>query len=650
MNRLTEDVRYIIELIRTEDDSRELYTLDAAKTDSVKLPTFGGRDDEDFVKFKVEVEEAFVQNRVSKSTKLKKLREVLTGQAKKLVPESLVGDIEKAWDVLDKAFGDPRRLMNYKKEALSRLGKLPSRGGRKAQVAWYLEVESLVKDILELGKKSSPLEKLAFNLDNIDVIIRMFPIHQERRLMKCEGEGRSQIEAILKEISEFREEAQRFQLLEENPATTNAPARGKAAITGWSDGYQYDEEDCFDDYGASGVQVNINKQIEGFVAYKPPRRDEECRICKTLEASGDTSELYDDHLHNYPTGCPRYIAMDVNERLTIAMSAKFCLWCHDPEYIFKSRDWDHINNKCPIVVRGKGKFSCKVDSCNQHMWVCLRHKKENLKGLLKFKDDIQSQYKLEFGFTVTALKMNAPSILRSTFGGKKKLKPPGKQKSSLSPRKLKEARRKESVTEVIKKTNSEPSFDLQEINPNVDSSKAALQNSARSLSTHQALKKLKKKMSASGVKQQLRPVPKGRAQFVIGYTKGKTRGLLTLYDTGCGSVLFREGVPQHELGMSVLKNKGPYIVKGVGDTTVKVNDEYMCSVSLNDGTRQVLEGWTVDKITATLTTVNMTLAEAEIKASLKDNEELQSLKCHQTIGGQCGILLGILYNSIFPFT
>ena len=85
-----------------------MYTLDAAKTDNVKLPTFAGQDDEDFVKFKAEIEEAFVQNRVSKSTKLKKLREVLTGQAKKLVPESLVGDIEKAWDVLDKAFGNPR--------------------------------------------------------------------------------------------------------------------------------------------------------------------------------------------------------------------------------------------------------------------------------------------------------------------------------------------------------------------------------------------------------------------------------------------------------------------------------------------------------------------------------------------------------------
>ena len=83
--------------------------------------------------------------------------------------------------------------------------------------------------------------------------------------------------------------------------------------------------------------------------------------------------------------------------------------------------------------------------------------------------------------------------------------------------------------------------------------------------------------------------------------------------------------------MSVLKTKGPFIVKGVGDTTVKVNDEYMCSVSLSDRTRQILEGWTVDKITATLPTVNMTLAVAEMKASLKDNEELHSLKCQPIV-------------------
>ena len=170
----------------------------------------------------------------------------------------------------------------------------------------------------------------------------------------------------------------------------------------------------------------------------------------------------------------------------------------------------------------------------------------------------------------------------------------------------------------------------------------------KSLSPNQALSKLKKKMSANGIKEELRPVPKGRAQFIIGYTKGKTDPLLTLYDTGCGSVLFKEGVPQHQLGPSVLKTKGPFIVKGVGDTTVKVNDEYMCSVDLCDGARQAMEGWTVDKITATLPSVNLTVAEAEIKASMPENQELQSLQCEPTVGGDVAILLGILYSSIHP--
>ena len=95
------------------------------------------------------------------------------------------------------------------------------------------------------------------------------------------------------------------------------------------------------------------------------------------------------------------------------------------------------------------------------------------------------------------------------------------------------------------------------------------------------MRKLKNTIGSKSDKENIRPVPKGRAQFIIGYSKGKTRGLLTLYDSGCGSVLFKDGVPQKELG-SVLKTKGPFLVKGVGDTSVKVNDEIMCPVNLVD--------------------------------------------------------------------
>ena len=135
---------------------------------------------------------------------------------------------------------------------------------------------------------------------------------------------------------------------------------------------------------------------------------------------------------------------------------------------------------------------------------------------------------------------------------------------------------------------------------------------------------------------------------MLGYSKGKTRGLLNLYDTGCGGVLFREGVPQHELAPAVLTTKGPFYVKGVGDTTVKVNDEFMCSMRLRDGTRQVLEGFTVDKITATLPCVNLATAESELKADKKENKELQDLKCQPEVGGDCDILVGLMYSNIFP--
>ena len=55
----------------------------------------------------------------------------------------------------------------------------------------------------------------------------------------------------------------------------------------------------------------------------------------------------------------------------------------------------------------------------------------------------------------------------------------------------------------------------------------------KSLSTKQAQKKLKLKLKGKKVSEEIRPVPKGKSQFMIGHSMGKTRKLLTLYDTGC---------------------------------------------------------------------------------------------------------------------
>ena len=168
------------------------------------------------------------------------------------------------------------------------------------------------------------------------------------------------------------------------------------------------------------------------------------------------------------------------------------------------------------------------------------------------------------------------------------------------------------------------------------------------LSTDEALNHLKDKMKAKEITSQLKPASQGMPQFILGYTKGNTRPLLTLYDTGCLSVLFKDGVPEKELSPAVLKCRGPIYVSGVGNTQVQVNDEYMCSVPLADGSRAVLEGLTVNEITAALPITSLVSAENVLKKDGKKNKAVQSLNCYPRIGGQCDILLGILYSNLFP--
>ena len=680
VQRVTDEVKFAIDAIKAEDDTRELYTLDIAIADKVKLPTFEGLDSEDFSTFKELVEKAFIQNRVTKSDKIEKLREVLKGHAKKLVPESTIGDIDEAWAILEKAFGGADRLMESRKRALLKLGTLPresARGGLKTQLEWFLEAESLIRKIIDLGNKSNEMAMEAFSPTSIKLIQRMFPGYLQIKLVHCPGTGCAKIQAMLEKIAKFRTDAQDRQLIAE---VATVPTHGHGGVSGWSEdvpyryggatgGDDYEENFDHDEYGQSYF---AGCEVQAHIAYKPPKRDESCRVCKTLELKGDTYQLYDDHLHSYPSGCPRYIAMTVEERLQIACAAKLCLSCHDPEYIFIMRDKDH-RLKCPIVVRGKSRFSCSVDNCTQHMWVCVRHKSENRQRLGKFKEEIDNKFGISFGLAVSipTLAYEVSNDVQMNIKDAKKVNAHTKNdKSNLSPKKVKNLsprspRKREfstpkfqtseslaalKVTKVKEvQTNSANPETNPETNPEANIPNPNANNcNHESLTSGQAMKRLQKKMSAGGVLEELRPVPKGRAQFIIGYSKGRTRGLLTLYDTGCGAVLFKEGVPQNELGLSVLKTKGPFVVKGVGDTTVKVNDEHMCSLSLADGTRQTLEGWTVDKITATLPTVNLSLAEAEIKASIKESKELQELNCQPTVGGDCDILLGILYTSIFP--
>ena len=68
------------------------------------------KDEECFVDLKIG--KAFEQSEIVKSAKETKIKELLKGNPKNYIPDTMenIDDIYKA---LDKAFGDPTRLLNY---------------------------------------------------------------------------------------------------------------------------------------------------------------------------------------------------------------------------------------------------------------------------------------------------------------------------------------------------------------------------------------------------------------------------------------------------------------------------------------------------------------------------------------------------------
>ena len=61
------------------------HSLSKSKASDVKLPRFGGKPDENFAKFKVEMLQGFKSNKVRKEDQVKKLRENLFDQPKTMV-------------------------------------------------------------------------------------------------------------------------------------------------------------------------------------------------------------------------------------------------------------------------------------------------------------------------------------------------------------------------------------------------------------------------------------------------------------------------------------------------------------------------------------------------------------------------------------
>ena len=177
LDEVNKEVEETVKLVEEEDDTRELYSMDDSKVDKVKLPTFGGKESEDYEKFKSDLLKGFAQNRVTKADKLSKLRECLFGEAKQLVPHSISSSVNDALKVLDKAYGNPIRLFRYRRDHFFSLGKQPKqtdRGGIKTMVKWLRDIEVAMEGLLALAAKDSTCSKTLFSPEEMSKYLDVF--------------------------------------------------------------------------------------------------------------------------------------------------------------------------------------------------------------------------------------------------------------------------------------------------------------------------------------------------------------------------------------------------------------------------------------------------------------------------------------------
>ena len=108
--------------------------------------------------------------------------------------------------------------------------------------------------------------------------------------------------------------------------------------------------------------------------------------------------------------------------------------------------------------------------------------------------------------------------------------------------------------EVLENINKEEEV-FENINNEVEVFKSMNNEEGDDIDMKEDTKKLRQVVEGSKVIEVL----EGEPLFLFSSTVGKTRPIYVFYDKGCSNVVFREGVPQHEL-VFVKTKKGPLTI------------------------------------------------------------------------------------------
>ena len=93
---------------------------------------------------------------------------------------------------------------------------------------------------------------------------------------------------------------------------------------------------------------------------------------------------------------------------------------------------------------------------------------------------------------------------------------------------------------------------------------------------------------------------------------------------------------------------GPFNVTGVNGVNIQAHDEWLVHLDRADERKQLLRAVTLDRITGESPIFNVESATKDIKNDKPSDKVLQSLCVPSSVGGEVDILIGTLYNLVFP--
>ena len=116
-------------------------------------------------------------------------------EALKHVPYT-VTELDTAWKYLHEAYGDQLRVLKERIKALDSIKALPPLKKKEARVTWFLEFESIIGDVIQLGGENLGKRNYctAYSEFTVEKVLSAFPDEGEdvslrAQLSRVDGDG-----------------------------------------------------------------------------------------------------------------------------------------------------------------------------------------------------------------------------------------------------------------------------------------------------------------------------------------------------------------------------------------------------------------------------------------------------------------------------